>query len=135
MIYLFDSNVCIHFLRKKGNALVKKRIATQPFADVALCSVVEGELLFGAENSAQPTASKVTLAAFTGLFIIVLYDSGSAVEYAWIRAHLQRIGLPIGPYDMMIAAIAIQHNLTLVTHNTSEFTRVPGLKLVDWELP
>ncbi len=51
MIYLFDSNVCIHFLRKKGNTLVKQRIATQPFADVALCSVVEGELLLGRKTA------------------------------------------------------------------------------------
>ena len=136
MIYTLDSNVCINCMRKKGNALVKQRFAAQSSTDLVLCSVVEGELLFGAETSAHPAMTKATVAAFTGRFItIVPYDSGSAVEYAWIRSHLKRIGLPIGPYDMMIAAIAIQHDLTLVTHNTSEFSRVPGLKLVDWEVP
>jgi tRNA(fMet)-specific endonuclease VapC len=47
----------------------------------------------------------------------------------------ERAGQLIGPYDLMIAAIALTHSLTLVTHNTKEFSRVPGLKLEDWEIP
>lgn len=52
--------------------------------------------------------------------------------YREIRAHLAAQGTPIGPNDLMIASIARLHNLTLVTHNTNEFSRVPGLKLEDW---
>jgi tRNA(fMet)-specific endonuclease VapC len=50
-----------------------------------------------------------------------------------VRAHLAGLGTPIGPNDLMIASIALANGLTLVTHNTSEFGRVPGLKLEDWQ--
>lgn len=52
---------------------------------------------------------------------------------AEIRGQLERSGRVIGPHDLQIAAIAFQHGLTLVTHNTREFSRIPGLKLEDWE--
>jgi predicted nucleic acid-binding protein len=59
----------------------------------------------------------------------------AAVEYGRIRGHLAAAGTPIGPNDLMIAAIAQSRRLTLVTHNTREFSRVPGLLIEDWELP
>ncbi len=57
-----------------------------------------------------------------------------AREYGLIRACLAKIGQPIGPNDLMIAAIARSAGLTLVTHNTREFSRVPDLRIEDWEL-
>ncbi len=60
--------------------------------------------------------------------------AGAAAEaYGRLRAELARRGTPIGPNDLMIAAIALAQDLTLVTHNTAEFSRVPGLRLEDWE--
>ena len=53
--------------------------------------------------------------------------------YGQVRTHLERAGTPIGPNDLMIASIALTHNLTLVTHNTREFSRVPDLRIEDWE--
>ncbi len=55
------------------------------------------------------------------------------MRFGEIRAHLSRQGMPIGPYDLQIAAIARANEFTLVTHNTREFSRVPGLILEDWE--
>ena len=55
--------------------------------------------------------------------------------HARIRRHLEIVGMPIGPYDSQIAAVALVHALTLVTHNTAEFGRVPGLRTEDWEAP
>jgi tRNA(fMet)-specific endonuclease VapC len=135
MIYLLDSNTCIHALRKKGNALVKQRIAACPVIDLALCSIVESELLTGAELSHNPTSSLAITSAFVQRLRVLPFDSGSARRYAGIRSDLSRRELLIGPYDTQIAAIALQHDLTVVTHNTAEFSRIPGLKLVDWELP
>jgi len=63
----------------------------------------------------------------------VPFDDVAALNAAELRAHLAAIGQPIGPYDLLIAAIARTNNLTLVTHNTSEFARVPGLTLADWQ--
>jgi tRNA(fMet)-specific endonuclease VapC len=63
------------------------------------------------------------------------FDDIAADAHAGIRHHLETLGTPIGPYDLQIAAIATTNGCTLVTHNTSEFGRVPGLLLEDWELP
>ena len=57
------------------------------------------------------------------------------MKYDRIRAYLEKAGTPIGPYDMQIAAVAVVHNLVVVTHNTSEFGRMPWLTVADWELP
>lgn len=62
------------------------------------------------------------------------FDDAAAVVYAEIRAALAQAGKPIGPNDLQIAAIALANDLTLVTHNTREFSRVQGLKLADWEI-
>ena len=61
-------------------------------------------------------------------------DDLAATKAAEIRANLAALGTPIGPYDLLIAAIAIVNNLTLVTHNTREFERVSELKFEDWEV-
>jgi tRNA(fMet)-specific endonuclease VapC len=61
------------------------------------------------------------------------FDDAAAEAYGRLRAELARRGTPIGPNDLMIAAIALAHDLTLVTHNTAEFSRVSGLRLEDWE--
>ena len=61
------------------------------------------------------------------------FDDAAAEAYGRLRAELARRGMPIGPNDLMIAAIALAYGFTLVTHNTSEFSRVPGLRLEDWE--
>jgi tRNA(fMet)-specific endonuclease VapC len=66
-------------------------------------------------------------------FISLAFDDVAAEEYGRIRAYLAGLGAPIGPNDLMIASIALGNGLTLVTHNTGEFSRVPGLNLEDWQ--
>ena len=61
------------------------------------------------------------------------FDDRAADHDALLRATLERAGTPIGPNDLLIAAIAVANDLTLVTHNTGEFSRVPGLRLEDWQ--
>ena len=61
------------------------------------------------------------------------FDDLAAEEYGRIRAHLAGLGMLIGPNDLLIASIALANGLTLVTHNTREFSRIPGLKLEDWQ--
>jgi tRNA(fMet)-specific endonuclease VapC len=70
---------------------------------------------------------------FFSPFTSLPFDDQSARICAEVRAELEQAGGIIGPHDLRIAAIALQHGLTLVTHNTGEFTRVSGLKLEDWE--
>ncbi|MRT32681.1 type II toxin-antitoxin system VapC family toxin, partial [Xylella fastidiosa subsp. multiplex] len=66
-------------------------------------------------------------------FSTMPFDEAAAEEYGRLRAHLSATGQLIGPNDMMIAAIALANRLILVTHNTAEFSRVPGLVLEDWQ--
>ena len=62
------------------------------------------------------------------------FDGTAAIIYGRLRATLEVVGQPIGPYDLMIAAISLANNLILVTHNVNEFSRVEGLTIEDWEI-
>jgi len=66
-------------------------------------------------------------------FIIVPFDSSAAERYAQIRQNLEKRGRVIGPDDLLIAATVLTCGGVLVTHNTSEFSRVEGLRLEDWQ--
>ena len=134
MIYLLDTNVCVQYLRGR-NPLVMQRLRNAPPKDVRLCSVVKSELFRGALQSARPTQNRAKVDAFLRPYSSLGFDDVAAEVHAQIRYQLETAGAPIGPYDFQIAAIALANRLTLVTHNTSEFTRVPGLVVEDWESP
>lgn len=131
--YLLDSNACIRHLNGRALA-IRVHLGKVPPAQIYVCSVVKGEMYAGAMRSSDPVRSLARQNAFLAKFVSLPFDDVAAEYYAQIRAHLLTIGQPIGPYDMQIAAIAIANNLTLVTHNTSEFSRVPRLSLEDWEV-
>ena len=115
--------------------MVKARLAARSWAEISLCTVVTAELRHGALVSANPTGNSADVELFISRITILTFDEVASAIYANIRADLEARGLLIGPLDMMIAAIALANNLTLVTHNTAEFSRIPGLNFVDWELP
>jgi tRNA(fMet)-specific endonuclease VapC len=134
--YLLDSNSWIAYLRWQ-NPGVAAGLKQHPADEILLCSVVLAELWYGAERS-DPNRSANNYALVDHLeakYQSLPFDNRSAREYALIRAHLSSIGQPIGPNDTMIAAIARNNNATLVTHNTTEFSRVPGLLIEDWQSP
>jgi tRNA(fMet)-specific endonuclease VapC len=101
--------------------------------DIAVCSVVKSELFYGSMKSANPERNYALQQEFLEQFISLPFDDASAHIFGTIRAQLEKKGTPIGAYDLQIAAIAISNDLTLVTHNTREFSRIPELKLEDWE--
>jgi tRNA(fMet)-specific endonuclease VapC len=133
MTHLLDTNSCVDHLRRSQASNVTSRLAAAPVGSVAICSVVLAELLFGAYLSTRQAQTLSQVLAFCGPLPSLPFDNRAAEEYGRIRAHLVRQGTPIGPNDLMIASIALANGLTLVTHNTSEFSRVPGLKLDDWQ--
>jgi tRNA(fMet)-specific endonuclease VapC len=130
--YLLDTNVCIQFLTNRSASVIARLQSTKP-GDVVLCSVVKAELIFGAHKSARREANLRTLEAFFKPFVSLAFDDEAARAAGEIRAELQRGGTPVGPNDLLIAAIAIASGLTLVTHNTDEFGQVAGLALEDWQ--
>jgi tRNA(fMet)-specific endonuclease VapC len=133
-MFLLDTNVCVQYLRGK-NARVRQRLSSCPTQDVQLCSVVLSELYFGALRSTDPTKNRREIDQFTAPFSSLSFDDAAADVFSGIRHHLESRGIPIGPYDLQIAAIALANGCTVVTHNINEFCRVPGLSLDDWEAP
>jgi tRNA(fMet)-specific endonuclease VapC len=134
MRYLLDSNTCIRYLNGRSLPIVRRIKATPP-EQIVMCSVVKGELWFGAQRSHDAIKTRAAQDQFFAAFKSLSFDDAAADHYSRIRAALAASGTPIGPNDVMIAAIAITHDLILVTHNTGEFSRVTGLHLEDWEAP
>lgn len=134
MKYLLDTNACITYMRGKCAPMLQ-RVGQHHPADIAVCAVVVAELRFGADASANPAKEHARVDGFLAPFVSLPFDDAAALVFGRVRAALTAAGKQIGPYDTMIAAIALAHNLTLVTHNTNEFARVPGLALEDWEVP
>lgn len=132
MTYLLDTNVCIRYLNGRS-AQVAKRLQITPPSEIVVCSVVKAELFYGSRRSHDPERSLQVQQRFLQPFRSLPFDDVAAVAYAEIRAELAKQGLPIGPNDLMIAAIAVVHGFILVTHNVREFSRIPALQLEDWE--
>src|SRR5262245_54070629 len=134
--YLLDSNGWIAYVRRKDPALIRKVRQTNP-KDIRLCSVVLGELYFGAFHgaTARLAYNLRLLALLRQRFLSIPFDDSCVEHYGRICADLAAGGKLIGPNDLMIAAIALAHGFTLVTHNTKEFSRVAGLPLEDWQTP
>lgn len=130
MKYLLDTNTLIYYFKGLGN--VKERLlACQP-SEIVLSSVVYYELQVGILKSTSPQKRIAQLAILKNQVSWVDFDEKSAEATAQIRVELERIGKPIGSYDVQIAGMAMTNDLLLVTHNTGEFGRVSGLKLEDW---
>lgn len=133
MTHTLDANACIVYLRKKLGAGVKRRMMAMSPGQIGITSIVRAELLYGARRSNDVSRNLREVRQFLQSFDTLPFDDAAAENYAVIRAHLATSGTPIGPNDMLIAAIALTQGVVLVTHNTREFSRVPGLTLEDWE--
>ncbi|MEW6865779.1 type II toxin-antitoxin system VapC family toxin [Trueperella pyogenes] len=128
--YLLDTNMWIEILR--GNARVVDRFGTLPTEQIVLSPIVLGELHVGALKSRRSKEALAQVTAIANTFTHTMIDADTAVRYAKIRSTLEAAGTPIGANDLWIAADALTHRYTLVTHNTREFERIPALKLKDW---
>jgi len=132
MRYLLDTNTCIRYLNGTSD-LVRKHIEILHPNEIAVCSIVKAELFYGAENSTRPKANFEKQCIFLEKFISLPFDDNAAEAYGRLRTQLAKAGTPIGPNDLLIAAIALTNNCILVSHNTKEFTRISELELEDWE--
>jgi len=133
MRYLLDTNTII-FALKDAQGRSALRIGEASHDDVFICSVVEAELYHGATKYGRPSRREAVLKLFLEPFDSLPFDSACVPHYARIRDYLERLGISIGGKDLMIAAIALTHDLTVVTNNGDEFHRVPGLRVEDWSL-
>lgn len=131
MNYYLDTNICIYAL--KGIFPEIKNVMMQVGAfDIKIPSIVKAELMLGAKKSENPEKAESVLAQFLSPYEIVSFDEQAALAYAEIRSDLEKNRKIIGPNDLIIAAIVLARNGTLITHNTKEFKRVKNLKIEDW---
>jgi tRNA(fMet)-specific endonuclease VapC len=133
MAYLLDTNACIKYLNGTSES-IRQRLESAHPQDIVLCSIVNAELFYGVMKSANPEKNLAKLQQFVNPFASLPFDDKAAEEYGRIRAQFKKLGTPIGPNDLLIAAIAVSRDVTLVTHNTREFNRVVDLQFEDWEI-
>lgn len=131
MTHLLDTSACIAIMRGHEQACL--RMQTHAPTDLGISSVTLFELLAGVERCRRPDRERGKVAQLIAPLHLLAFDAAAAVESARIRWHLERQGMPIGPYDLQLAGQALSLDLTLVTHNTREFERVPNLRLEDWQ--
>jgi tRNA(fMet)-specific endonuclease VapC len=130
MKYCLDTNTLIYFFKGLGN--VSNRLLATPPGEIAIPAVVLYEIEVGIGKSTSPRKRINQLQEITSLVDIISFGLAEARCAASIRIKLEQQGIPIGPYDILIASSALANNYALVTHNTSEFERVSGLKIEDW---
>ena len=132
MSYLLDTNTCIRYLNRSSLSIYNRLNSLSP-EEIFLCDIVKFELYYGAYRSSRQQENLETISVFFREFVSLPFDGQAAAICGYIRSQLAFRGTPIGAYDMQIAAIALANDLTLVTHNVAEFSRVESLNIEDWE--
>jgi tRNA(fMet)-specific endonuclease VapC len=128
--YLFDTNAVIHLM--KMHEPLATRVREMGPEGIAVSSITAAELWYGAARSGRPERTRAEQDTALAPFRILDFDAAAADRYATARAHLAKLGRPIGDRDLMIAAIGLANRVTVVTSNVSEFARVPRLRVEDW---
>lgn len=131
MNYLLDTNICVAIIRRKPKHVLE-RLTRQTPGTVGISVITVAELAYGVTKSAQPEQNYSALEQFLLPLDILDFDQVAAAAYGNIRSHLERQGMSIGGMDLLIGAHALRASRILVTHNTNEFTRIPGLTIEDW---
>jgi tRNA(fMet)-specific endonuclease VapC len=129
-MYVLDTNTLIYFF--KGLGAVAEHLLAKTPKEMTIPSIVIFELEVGIAKSTSPQKRKQQLKELESLIQILPFGYAEALAASSIRTALEKQGQLIGPYDILIAAMALSNKGTLVTHNTKEFARVKGLLLEDW---
>ena len=129
--YLLDTNICIYTAKGKPLA-VRRRFEQHAMQELAMSTITVGELRFGAEKSQARSRALATIDELVQMIQPCALPMAAAEHYGHIRATMQQLGQPIGNNDLWLAAHALAEGWTLVTNNTREFDRVPGLRVENW---
>jgi len=132
MKYLLDTNICIYVINENPEKVLR-RFVQYPVSEFGISSITHAELQYGVEKSRQRAQNQKALDEFLlPMTILPFYGRDIMVRYGEIRAFLEAAGKTIGPLDTLIAAHAIALNLTIVSNNIKEFSRIPELKCENW---
>ena len=128
--FMLDTNICTFTIKNRPEHV--REAFNAHHGQLCISTVTLMELVFGAEKSSNPQRNLAVVEGFAARLDVLKYDWEAAANTGQLRAELAKLGTPIGPYDQMIAGHARSLGLVLVTNNTREFERVPGLRIEDW---
>jgi tRNA(fMet)-specific endonuclease VapC len=131
MKYMLDTNICIDLIRNRSVPALQA-LNQHIVSDIGISAITAAELQYGVHRSSMPDQNEQALEHFLAPLRILDFDYNAAASYGQLRANLERQGTVIGALDMLIAAHALGLGLTVITNNTREFARVPGLTVEDW---
>ena len=132
MKYLLDTNICIYIINEKPKKILRK-FKQYPVHEFGISSITHAELQYGVEKSKHKDTNQDALDEFLlPLTILPFHGKRLVAYYGEIRTSLESNGKTIGPFDMLIAAHAFSLDLTIISNNTKEFSRIPNLKCENW---
>ncbi len=132
MKYLLDTNICIYVINEKPKKVLRK-FEQYPVSEFGISSITHAELQYGVEKSKNKNTNQDALEEFLlPLTILPFHGKRLVSRYGEIRASLESKGKTIGPLDMLIAAHALSLDLTIISNNIKEFSRIPKLKSENW---
>ena len=127
MKYLLDTDICIYTIKRKPPEVLQ-RFNTMLPSGIGVSAITVAELEYGAAKSQNPEGNRAALQQFLMLLEVVSFDTGATRAYGTLRSELEGKGCVIGSLDMLIAAQALSLDMTLVTNNTREYSRLSNLK-------
>ena len=133
MRYLLDTDICIYYING-FQPNVRENIHQHSASDIVVSAITKCEMYAGSSGSRNPARSRAEQDFFLLQFASLPFDDQAADKYGDVYAELKRSGNLISEIDTQIAAIALAHDLTLVTHNTRHFSRIPNLAFEDWTI-
>ncbi|MBE3130086.1 MAG: type II toxin-antitoxin system VapC family toxin [Acidobacteria bacterium] len=131
MRFMLDTDSCIALIKRKAASVLRRLTSLAP-GEAGISAVTLAELRYGVAKSAQMEKNRLALDEFLLPLELADFDEPAAVIYGMVRAGLEKAGTPIGPLDTQIGAHALSLGAILVTHNSREFRRIPGLVIEDW---
>ena len=131
MEFMLDTNILI-YAKMNRPEVVREHLIAHRIEETCISSITLAEIEYGIAKSANPVKNRALFLWLLERIAVMPFDANAALASGAIRAELERDGRVIGPYDLLIAGHAKALGLTLVTHNTGEFSRVEGLMVEDW---
>ncbi|MDI7208812.1 type II toxin-antitoxin system VapC family toxin [Leptospira santarosai] len=129
--YLLDTNICIYIINQKPESVYKK-FKKIKLENIFISSITEFELKYGVQKSLHFERNLKVLEEFLSYLNILPFVSEDTNKAAKIRVELEKVGKPIGPFDLLIASQVLSNRLVLVTNNEKEFNRIKDLKIENW---
>ena len=129
-MFLLVTDTIIYSL--KGQETVIRNLRVHADHPMHICVITMMELYFGANRSRQVEPNLAKVRTIEEAFTILPVGPECAAVFGKLKSDLQVSGKPLDDFDLIIASVALAHNLTVVTNNEKNFSRIPGLHFENW---